>query len=241
MIGVGHFTRPILDQANALSTAVQRSTFSAQCLPMDEMLCVLGSLRCSNGCFSLLMYYLKAPMLIQESNASRLLSPKCLFWDTYAKRRTLDKECPFLHFPGLQNSVSAGTTHLWSPMIGNTSLRCRRLSETNWTSSCPRKKYPHTVASLMCSKVPRGERWVFRSTPQTTLTCCPPFRVSTVLIPSSEGTNCVDPETHVTPLVRKPSSWFHQGHPCCLTRLHRAIDTGAAATHLPPLAGAVGG
>jgi hypothetical protein len=164
--------------------AVQRSTFNVQ-RPVStdvwNVICVLGSLRCSNGCFSLLMYYLKAPKLVQESNRNRLSSPKCLVWDPYSKRQTLDKECPFLHLPGLQNSVSAGMTHLCSPMIGNTSLRCRCLSETNWASSCPRKKHPQTVVSLMCSKVPRGERWVFRSTPQITLTCCPPFRVSTVL------------------------------------------------------------
>jgi hypothetical protein len=125
-------------------------------------------------------------------------------------------------------------------MIDNTSLRCRCPSGTNWKSSCTRQKHPQTVVSLMCSKVPRGERWVSRLTPQTTVTYYPPSRGSTLLVPSSKGTNCVDFEIHVAPLVREPSSWLHQGHPYCLTRLRRAINTGAAATHLLSLAGAVG-
>jgi hypothetical protein len=58
--------------------------------------------------------------------------------------------------------------------------------------------------------------------------------------PDPRATNCVDFETRVAPLVREPSSWLHQGHPYCLTRLRRAINTGAAATHLLSLAGAVG-
>ena len=46
--------------------------------------------------------------------------------------------------------------------------------------------------------------------PQTTATYWPPFRVSTVPIPSFGGTNCVDSETHVAPPVREPGSWLHQ-------------------------------
>jgi hypothetical protein len=238
--GVGHFTRPIPDQAKGSKTTVRRS-----------MPGVYGCTRCypCPAVFTMFEWLFFAANVLSEDPEAGLggqqepIAVSQVLSLGSRRQTSISGQGVSVFTPTW--SVKCKTPYLRArltcgrPMIDNAFLCCWYLSGTNWVSSCTRKKHPRVDASLVCWKVPQGERWVSKSAPQTTVTYWPPFRASTVPIPRSGAMNCMDFETRVTPLVREPSSWLHRGHPYCLTRLRRAINTGAAATHLLSLAGAV--
>jgi NAD-dependent dihydropyrimidine dehydrogenase PreA subunit len=113
--GVGHFTRPIPDQAKGSKTTVRRSTPSVyRCTRC--YLCPSCSLRCSNGCFFVADVLSEDPEAGLGGQQEPIVVSQVL--SLGSRRQTLNLWTRCVRFYvylvcKMQNPVSAGATHLW--------------------------------------------------------------------------------------------------------------------------------